>query len=63
MEIGENSFFLGIARFLWAFNLEKSIDAIFNVVTPNAEDLVGGLAASLREFPVRIVPRSGETQY
>lgn len=58
MEIAENSFFLGMARMVWAFNFEKALDIDGNQITPDPEDLVGGLAASPTPFPARITPRS-----
>lgn len=60
MDIAENSLFLGMARMLWAFNFEKAIGEDGKEVTPDAEDLVGGLAASPSPFPVKIVARSDE---
>ena len=58
IDIGENSLFLGLSRMLWAFNFEKSTDTAGKEITPDPNDLVGGLAASPRPFPAKIVPRT-----
>ena len=60
MDIAENSLFLSISRILWAFNISKEKDAQGNEITPDPDDIMGGLAAMPAKFPAKILPRSEE---
>ncbi|KXH33974.1 cytochrome P450 [Colletotrichum simmondsii] len=56
--IADRSLFLSISRLLWAFNLEKAVDAEGVEVTPNADDLTDGFLVQPKPFPAKITPRS-----
>ncbi|KAK1725113.1 cytochrome P450 [Colletotrichum acutatum] len=56
--IADRSLFLSISRLLWAFNLEKAVDAEGNEITPNAENLTDGFLVQPKPFPAKIAPRS-----
>lgn len=58
MHIAERSLFLSIARLLWSFNLKKALDANGNPITPDPDDLVGGLTVQPADFEAQIIPRS-----
>jgi hypothetical protein len=58
MDIADNSMFLSIARILWAFRISKAKDEAGDEITPDPDDIVGGLAAYPRPFPASIAPRS-----
>jgi hypothetical protein len=58
MHIAERSLFLSVARLLWAFNLQKALDVNGNPITPDADDLVGGLTVQPADFEARIIPRT-----
>ncbi|CAG9990872.1 unnamed protein product [Clonostachys byssicola] len=62
MDIAENSLFLSISRILWAFNISKEKDADGNEITPDPDDIVGGLAAMPAKFPAKILPRSEQRE-
>lgn len=58
MHIADRSLFLGIARLLWAFNLEKAIDAQGHEIVPDPDELSQGFLVHPKDFPARITPRS-----
>jgi hypothetical protein len=58
MHIAERSLFLSISRILWAFNLQKALDANGNPITPDVDDLVGGLTVQPADFEAKVIPRS-----
>ncbi|KAJ5584759.1 cytochrome P450 [Penicillium hispanicum] len=58
MDIAENSLFLSMARIPWTFNISKAVDNAGNEITPDPDNIVGGLAAMPAQFPAQIVPRS-----
>ena len=58
MHIADRSLFLGIARMLWAFNLEKAVDAEGHEVVPDPDELSQGFLVHPKPFPARITPRS-----
>lgn len=58
--VAERSLFLGIARLLWAFDIEKAVDAEGKPVWPDANELTEGGLVQPKSFPARIRPRSQE---
>lgn len=60
IHIAERSLFLGISRFMWAFNFSPAKDASGQAVTYDIEDLVGGLTVQPAEYRATIEPRSQE---
>jgi hypothetical protein len=60
MHIAERSLFLAISRLVWAYNLEKARDTNGQPITPDIEDLVGGLTVTPADFKAVITPRSKE---
>ncbi|KAI1611235.1 cytochrome p450 monooxygenase [Exophiala viscosa] len=60
IHIAERSLFLGMSRILWGFNLNKALDKAGNPITPNIDDLVGGITVHPKAYPINIVPRSPE---
>ncbi|KUI59392.1 Fumitremorgin C synthase [Cytospora mali] len=58
MHIADRSLFLGISRLLWAFNLERAVDANGQEIVPNADDLTQGFLVQPKPFPAKITPRS-----
>lgn len=60
MHIAERSLFLAISRLVWAYNFEKARGADGQPITPDTEDLVGGLTVTPADFKAIIMPRSKE---
>lgn len=58
MHIADRSMFLAIARMLWAFNLEKAVDAEGREITPDQDALTQGLLVQPVAFPAKISPRT-----
>lgn len=58
MHIADRSLFFAIARMLWAFNLEKAVDAAGREITPDQEALTEGFLVQPAPFPAKITPRS-----
>ncbi|KAK5445145.1 hypothetical protein LTS15_010236 [Exophiala xenobiotica] len=58
IHIAERSLFLGMSRLLWAFTVSKALDAKGQPITPDVDDLVGGLTVQPRDFPAIFTPRS-----
>lgn len=58
--VAERSLFLGIARLLWAFDVEKEVDEQGEPVWPDANELTEGGLVQPKSFPARIKPRSEE---
>ncbi|KAL4906002.1 hypothetical protein BDW74DRAFT_15372 [Aspergillus multicolor] len=58
MHIAERSMFLAISGLLWAFTFDKPLDAQGKPVTPDIDDLVGGIAVQPAPFEAVIEPRS-----
>ncbi|KAK2057163.1 cytochrome P450 [Colletotrichum caudatum] len=56
--VAERSLFLGIARLLWAFRLERAVDGRGAEVVPDADDITDGVLVQPRPFPARITVRS-----
>jgi len=52
--------FLGISRLLWAFDLTKPLDDNGNPITPDIDDLVGGITVQPRDYQAVFTPRSPE---
>ncbi|KAI4851001.1 cytochrome P450 [Aureobasidium sp. EXF-8845] len=56
--VAEASLFLGMARMLWAFDIEPVIDPTTGeAILPDPERLTQGIMAMPEEFEVKIVPR------
>ncbi|OAL39602.1 hypothetical protein AYO20_00999 [Fonsecaea nubica] len=60
VHIAERSLYLGMSRILWGFHLRKALDSAGNPITPDVNDLVGGITVNPRPYPIDIVPRSPE---
>ena len=60
IHIAERSLFLGISRLLWAFDLTKPLDDNGNPITPDIDDLVGGITVQPRDYQAVFTPRSPE---
>lgn len=58
MHIADRSMFFAIARMLWAFNIEKAVDAEGREVTPDQDALTEGFLVQPKAFPAKITPRS-----
>ena len=58
VHIAERSLYLGMSRILWGFDLKKSLDTQGNPITPNVDDLTGGITVHPSPFKIDIVPRS-----
>jgi hypothetical protein len=58
IHIAERSLFLGISRIMWAFTVSKALDSKSNPITPDVDDLVGGITVQPREYPAIFTPRS-----
>ncbi|KAK5199669.1 hypothetical protein LTR92_000210 [Exophiala xenobiotica] len=58
IHIAERSLFLGMSRLLWAFTVSKALDAKKQPITPDIDDLVGGITVQPRDFPAIFTPRS-----
>lgn len=63
MHIAERSLFLAISRLVWAYFFEKTKDANGQPITPDTEDLIGGLTVIPANFKAVITPRSEEKAY
>lgn len=60
MHVAERSLLLGIARILWAFNIEPAVDGNGNPIIPDADNLTQGFVCMPVEYPAKITPRSKE---
>lgn len=60
VHIAERSLFLGMSRILWGFHINKALDVAGNPITPDIDDLDGGITVHPRKYQVDIVPRSPE---
>ena len=60
VHIAERSLYLGMSRILWGFNLKKPLDQAGNPITPDLDDLVGGITVHPNAYKIDIVPRSPE---
>lgn len=60
IHIAERSLFLGISRFLWAFNFSPAKGVDGTPVSYDVEDLVGGITVQPAEYPAVIEPRSAD---
>ncbi|EXJ70408.1 uncharacterized protein A1O5_06476 [Cladophialophora psammophila CBS 110553] len=60
VHIAERSLYLGMSRILWGFHLRKALDKAGNPITPDINDLVGGITVHPRQYPIDIVPKSPE---
>jgi len=59
IHIAERSLFLGMSRIMWAFSVTKALDAETGLpITPDMDDLVGGITVQPNEFPATFTPRS-----
>ena len=58
--VAERSLFLGIARLLWAFDIEKAVDTEGKPIWPDASELTEGGLVQPKSFPASIRPRSEE---
>ncbi len=58
IHIAERSLFLAMSGILWAFNLSKPLGADGKPVTPDIDDIVGGITVQPAPFDVDIKPRS-----
>ncbi|KAH7093538.1 putative cytochrome P450 oxidoreductase [Paraphoma chrysanthemicola] len=58
MHVAERSLFLGIARMLWAFNIEPQTDAQRRPILPDPDKLTQGFVCLPEDFPAKITPRS-----
>lgn len=60
MHIADRSLFLAITRLLWAFDIEKTVDAEGREVTPDQDELTDGLLVQPKTCPAKLTPRSEE---
>jgi hypothetical protein len=63
IHLAERNIFLGIAKLLWAFSVEKEMDENGRPLDPDTDYATGwneGLVTCTKEFPGRIIPRSAE---
>ena len=60
MHIAERSLFLAASRILWGFDIQKALDENGQPISPDVDDLVGGITVQPNDFAVRIIPRSKE---
>ncbi|KAK4891223.1 hypothetical protein LTR27_010160 [Elasticomyces elasticus] len=58
MHVAERSLFLGMSRFLWAFDLEPATDSEGKTIIPDQDKLTQGFVCMPEEFPAKITPRS-----
>ena len=58
IHIAQRSLFLGMSRILWDSNLNKPLHSNGNLVTPDVDDLVGGITVHPAPFQIDIKPRS-----
>lgn len=58
MHVADRSLFLAISRLLWAFRLEKAVDAEGKQIVPDPDNLTQGFLVQPMPFPARITPRS-----
>ncbi|KAF7543860.1 hypothetical protein G7Z17_g10399 [Cylindrodendrum hubeiense] len=58
IHFAERSFFLGILRMLWAFNIEPVLDEAGEPILPDLDKLTKGFVCMLEEFPAKITQRS-----
>jgi cytochrome P450 len=58
MHVAERSLFLGMARILWAFNINPALDSAGNEIIPDQEKLTQGFVCMPEEFQATITPRS-----
>lgn len=58
MNIADQSMFLAISRFLWAFRFEKVLDDSGKELVPDARAVTQGSLVQPLPFPVNILPRS-----
>ncbi|KIY00996.1 uncharacterized protein Z520_03662 [Fonsecaea multimorphosa CBS 102226] len=58
IHITERSFFLGISRLPWGFNVSKVLDNQRQSIPPPIDDLVGGVIAQPRDYPAKFTPMS-----
>lgn len=58
MHIAERSLFLGCARIVWAFNINKPIGPDGKPIEADIEDLVGGTTVQPNDFRIDMTPRS-----
>jgi len=62
MDIAESSLFLSMARILWTFRISRAKDESGHDITPDPNDITGGLAAYPRPFSASIIPRSAQRE-
>ena len=62
MDLVDSSLFLSMSRILWAFDVSKAIDSDSNEVTPDPDNIVGGLAVMPARFPARISARNAQRE-
>lgn len=62
MHSAERPLFLAISRMVWGFSFEKPLDANRVPITPDVDDLVGGLTVLPAEFKCVIKPRTKEKE-
>lgn len=60
MHVAERSLLLGIARILWAFNIEPAADDKGSPIIPDPDELTQGFVCMPVEYPAKISPRSKE---
>ena len=60
IHIAERSLFLGIARLVWAFNIDPVIDSNGKPIMPDTDSYTLGFVVSPVPFKVRLTPRSNE---
>ena len=62
LHIAERSLFLGVARIIWAFNIERPVDPVTGKQKPlpDIDHLVGSLTIQPAPFEVAMAPRSDE---
>lgn len=58
MHVAERSLFLGMSRFLWAFDVEPALDEHNNPILPDHNKLTQGFVCMPEEYPCKIKPRS-----
>ncbi|KFH45656.1 Fumitremorgin C synthase-like protein [Hapsidospora chrysogenum ATCC 11550] len=58
IHVAERSLFLGVARILWAFNIEPASDENGKPIIPDPDKLTQGFVCMPEEFPAKITPRS-----
>ncbi len=58
IHIAERSLFLGVSRLLWGFDLSKPVGKDGTPITPDIDDLVGGITVQPRDYQAVFTPRS-----